>query len=344
MESVALGGQYTVRPSGSALEPQWPLTDNYADGVWRNGHFKEWNLAPDGSSTSYAAGDVFNLVIDALEFYAQWENWIDYDANEGELNTVPTREAIRHGDAYAVNRTTASPTSPALGAPTRTGFDFIGWSTTKYAITLTSPAVLADVFDGQYYGSVLQDMKFYAVWEIHHYRVIFTDGYTDGYNTTDPAIDGPYSVVKDWQDVPYGGAAIAPDNPTRDGFRFIRWDKAYDYITGDLVVWAVWEEVQIAPPGPNPEPEPQPTTPAIDEPDDKDPTGGAVVEPDDDDDDRDDDQDDDQDDDNDGDGGSPDTGDDSLPPQLWLLIMATALAILVALARRLGAASGKQRR
>lgn len=40
----------------------------------------------------------------------------------------------------------------------------------------------------------------------------------------------------------YGGAAIAPDTPTRDDYTFVGWDVSFDYITGDLTVTALWQE------------------------------------------------------------------------------------------------------
>ena len=52
-------------------------------------------------------------------------------------------------------------------------------------------------------------------------------------------------TFKDWdgtvlktQTVASGGAASAPDNPTRDGYTFSGWDKDYNHVTSDLVVTA----------------------------------------------------------------------------------------------------------
>ena len=42
--------------------------------------------------------------------------------------------------------------------------------------------------------------------------------------------------------VKYGEAATAPANPTREGYTFDGWDKAFDNITADTVVTALWKE------------------------------------------------------------------------------------------------------
>ena len=62
-----------------------------------------------------------------------------------------------------------------------------------------------------------------------------------------------YTVTfKDWdgtvlktQTVASGGAASAPDNPTRDGYTFSGWDKDYNNVTSDLVVTAQYTKNPI---------------------------------------------------------------------------------------------------
>ena len=58
--------------------------------------------------------------------------------------------------------------------------------------------------------------------------------------------EGVYVVTfKDWdgtvlsaQTVPHGGSAVAPDDPERDGFTFVGWDRDYTNVTQNLVVYA----------------------------------------------------------------------------------------------------------
>ena len=62
-----------------------------------------------------------------------------------------------------------------------------------------------------------------------------------------------YTVTfKDWdgtvlktQTVASGGAASAPNNPTRDGYAFTGWDKDYNHVTSDLVVTAQYAKNPI---------------------------------------------------------------------------------------------------
>ena len=59
-----------------------------------------------------------------------------------------------------------------------------------------------------------------------------------------------YTVTfKDWngtvlktQQVAYGGAATPPTTPTRPGYTFIGWDKAYSYITANTVITALYRQ------------------------------------------------------------------------------------------------------
>ena len=59
----------------------------------------------------------------------------------------------------------------------------------------------------------------------------------------------PKVIFKDWdytilseQYVSYGSAATAPQNPARENWKFIGWDKAFDNVTEPLTVMAKYEE------------------------------------------------------------------------------------------------------
>ena len=92
-------------------------------------------------------------------------------------------------------------TAPAN--PTRTGYTFTGWD--KAFTNVTTNLVVT------------------AQYSINTYTVTFKD-----WNGT---------VLKT-QQVQYGGAATAPANPTRTGYTFTGWDKAFTNVTANLVVTA----------------------------------------------------------------------------------------------------------
>ncbi|MBR3460692.1 MAG: InlB B-repeat-containing protein, partial [Clostridia bacterium] len=87
--------------------------------------------------------------------------------------------------------------------PTRTGYTFTGWDTA--------------------FNNITADTVVTAQYTINSYTVTFKDW------------DG--TPLKT-QTVNYGGAATAPANPTRTGYAFTGWDKAFNNITADTVVTA----------------------------------------------------------------------------------------------------------
>ena len=82
------------------------------------------------------------------------------------------------------------------------------------------------------------------------YNVNFTNMI---YTVTYELASVSYTVTfKDWdgtvlktQTVASGGAASAPNNPTRDGYAFTGWDKDYNHVTSDLVVTAQYAKNPI---------------------------------------------------------------------------------------------------
>ena len=106
--------------------------------------------------------------------------------------TVLKTQQVEHGKAA---------TAPAN--PTRTGYTFTGWD--------------------KAFTNVTADLVVTAQYSANTYTVTFKD-----WNGT---------VLKT-QQVQYGGAATAPANPTRTGYTFTGWDKAFTNVTANLVVTA----------------------------------------------------------------------------------------------------------
>ena len=95
------------------------------------------------------------------------------------------------------------------GNPTKTGYTFVKWDV---AIPDTMPA---------------EDMTITAIWSINQYTITFD---TDG-GTVIKAIT---------QD--YGTAVVAPANPTKAGYNFVKWDKTIPgTITQDVTIMAIWD-------------------------------------------------------------------------------------------------------
>ena len=102
-------------------------------------------------------------------------------------------------------------------APKKDGYNFGGWYTdTTYATKFEFPYTL----NGD------DNITLYAKWEANKYTVTFKD-----YN----------GEVIETQTVEYGKSAIAPADPTREGYTFTGWDVAFDNVTSDLTVTAQYE-------------------------------------------------------------------------------------------------------
>ncbi len=99
----------------------------------------------------------------------------------------------------------ASATAP--DEPTRTGYTFKEWDTD--------------------FSNVTEDLTVKAVYEINTYTVTFVD------------FDG---TTIDEQTIEYGSDAVAPTEPTREGYDFDGWDVAFTSITKDLTVTATYTE------------------------------------------------------------------------------------------------------
>lgn len=110
--------------------------------------------------------------------------------------------------------------------PARTNYDFLGWSTDKDATV--------SAYDAGSSISVTSDTKLYAVWKLIAWKVSFDS-------------NAGSSVAS--QTITNGQSAVAPTNPTLEGYSFQGWytDKglttAYDFstaVTSDITLYAKW--------------------------------------------------------------------------------------------------------
>jgi uncharacterized repeat protein (TIGR02543 family) len=123
------------------------------------------------------------------------------------------------------------------GAPSRAdGHTFVGWNTRSDGT-------------GEWFSDrtvVLDNIIVYARWTQHWYTVQFID--RDG---------TPISTMR----VPHGGSAIAPPNPSIDGWIFIGWDRPFTNVTEDITIRAVYREIVVEPTPPPVVPTPPPIVP-----------------------------------------------------------------------------------
>ena len=167
--------------------------------------------------------------------------------------TVLKTQQVEHGKAA---------TAPAN--PTRTGYTFTGWDkaftnvTANLVVTAQYSANTYTVTFKDWNGTVLKTQQVQyggaATAPANPTRTGYTfTGWDKAFNnvTANLVVTAQYSAntytvtFKDWngtvlktQQVQYGGAATAPANPTRTGYTFTGWDKAFTNVTANLVVTA----------------------------------------------------------------------------------------------------------
>ena len=125
-------------------------------------------------------------------------------------NTYTVTFVDFNGSALVTDRVFYGDAATAPANPTRDGYAFTGWD--------------------REFDNVTRDLTVTAQYTIITYTVTFVD------------FDG---TVLETQEVPYGGAAQAPADPTRDGYTFTGWDITFDPVTSDLTVTALYELIPV---------------------------------------------------------------------------------------------------
>lgn len=116
--------------------------------------FLGWSTSSTATTPSYVSGDTVTVNAGRAVFlYAIWKKTLtlSYDANGG--SGAPSNQSA---DIY--NATTSKVFTISTTAPTRTGYKFLGWSTSSTATSATYSA--GDNI------TLSQNTKLYAVWEI----------------------------------------------------------------------------------------------------------------------------------------------------------------------------------
>ncbi|MFR3417262.1 MAG: InlB B-repeat-containing protein [Christensenellales bacterium] len=234
--------------------------------------YLEFKVADDAAPGTYSITvtydyenyDIYNYDGEPIEFAIQ-NGAVTVAAAQPEMHTVTfkdwdgtvlkTQEVQHGGDAEA----------PA--DPTRVGYTFTGWD--KAFTNITADLVVTAQYEINTYTVTFKDWDgtVLKTQEVQHggdaeapadpTRVGYTfTGWDKAFTniTADLVVTAQYEIntytvtFKDWngtvlktQEVQYGGDAEAPADPTRVGYTFTGWDKAFTNITADLVVTAQYE-------------------------------------------------------------------------------------------------------
>ena len=226
--STSVPGSITGKKEGErvVLPTQAPTRDGYT--------FKGWSLKADGTIndvvTEVTIGNS-NLVL-----FAIWEEntyKVLFDANAGGDTSVTGMPqeltGKKKGDKVDLS---------GIVSPTRSGYEFKGWSTTADSSTVITEITIAE-----------SDITVYAVWEQvveATYKVSF-DANADG-DTSVTGMPEEITGKKKGDKVDLSGII----SPVRNRYKFKGWSATADGKTlvteltmeeSDITVYAVWEQV-----------------------------------------------------------------------------------------------------
>ncbi len=186
--------------------------------------FRGWSTDSDAAAAEYQPGESYTANEDAT-FYAVWklyEYMVFYDVNGGENEPIP--QPKYYDEDLIISDM----------VPTRTGYDFLGWST-------DSDAVVAEYQPGGNY-TANTDALLYAVWRPHEYMVSYNADGGEG----EPASQTKY------HDKPL---VLSDMEPIRTGYNFLGWSTDSDAVTVEYMpgssytmneaatLYAVWGEL-----------------------------------------------------------------------------------------------------
>lgn len=188
--------------------------------------FLGWSLDPTKTDVDYPSGSIYNSN-NELHLYAVWQRktyTITYDANGG--GNIPSPQTKNHGSVIQITEE----------KPTRIGYTFKGWATTKESTDIAYGS-------GSNYTAD-ENITLYAIWEVDTADLSFNANL--GENSSSAVETKAKAYGEDY--------VIGEELPKRDGYKLIGWSETPnatipDYNVGDSYVsdsgnatlYAVWE-------------------------------------------------------------------------------------------------------
>ena len=170
----------------------------------RSGYtFVGWGTSAADTSSNYSAGASYTANA-AITLYAIWKKTITltYNANGG--SGAPSAQS-----ATVYNATTSYKFTLSSSKPTRTGYDFLGWSTSS---TATSASYSAGGACSLSASDIL-----YAVWKAKTYKITYN---ANGGSNQPDAQSYTYAAS--------GTITLSSSKPIRTGYTFQKWNTKAD--------------------------------------------------------------------------------------------------------------------
>lgn len=193
--------------------------------------FVGWGTSATDTSADYSSDGTYTTNAE-ITLYAIWKKTITLSYNTNGGGTAPSSQ-----NATVYNATTSYKFTIPSATPSRTGYTFLGWSTSSAATTASYS-----------YGDTITisaNTTLYAVWQL----ITFTIRYD-----ANGGANAPGNQTKK-----YGTAlTLTSDIPTRDKYNFIGWatssggsvvyESGDSYITNaNATLYAVWEVAYVKP-------------------------------------------------------------------------------------------------